>query len=206
MTAESIIIVLLGYLIGSIPFAYLLTKRFGGLDLRREGSRNIGARNAYEVTQKRWIGIVVLVLDLLKGSIPIVLCQIGGHVEFIPFLSGAILLGHCYPIWLKFHGGRGLATGAGIVLVLSPLAVLGWLLFYWFSTKICDNVHVDSVIAIILVVALILVLPASFLSPMKSDFSGLSVITIRESVAVIAAVIVSRHIEPVVQLLRHSSQ
>src|SRR5436305_14159956 len=117
---ETFLFAVAGYLIGSIPVAYLFGKRRHGLDLRQHGSRNIGVRNIYDVTGNKRAAFAVLVLDMHKGIIPLVIMSKTGYCEPISITAAAIVLGHCYPLWLKFQGGRGLATAAAISLLLSP--------------------------------------------------------------------------------------
>src|SRR5438046_2843322 len=105
---ETFLFALAGYFIGSIPVAYLLAKKRHDIDLRREGSGNIGARNVFEVTGNKRIGFAVLLLDMLKGIIPLLILNELDYCSMIPIAAVTIILGHCYPLWLKFHGGRGL--------------------------------------------------------------------------------------------------
>lgn len=125
------IILLVAYLVGAIPCGLLLTRFFGGADIRNAGSGNIGATNVYRVAGKK-LGILTLLGDALKGAIPV------GFVKFglffpewaVAAVAVAAFLGHCYPIYLHFKGGKGVATALGIYLILSPLAVLiAFLLF-----------------------------------------------------------------------------
>jgi glycerol-3-phosphate acyltransferase PlsY len=108
--------IILGYLLGSIPFGLLLTRMSGGGDLRQIGSGNIGATNVLR-TGKKGIAAATLLLDLGKGAAAVLLPE-----WFFPGMAvlGAIgaFLGHCYPVWLKFKGGKGVATMMGIVLAL----------------------------------------------------------------------------------------
>jgi acyl-phosphate glycerol 3-phosphate acyltransferase len=112
------------YLIGGIPFGYLIG-RLRGVDLFREGSGNIGATNAGRVLGRK-VGILVFVLDFLKGALPVALIvPLAGEVEFPELLrvgaAALAFLGHLFPIYLGFRGGKGVATGAGTIVVLVPL-------------------------------------------------------------------------------------
>jgi len=103
---------LLGYAIGSIPFGLLLTRAAGMGDVRQIGSGNIGATNVLR-TGNKGLAAATLVLDLLKGLAPVVIAgQIWGEVGQA-FAAGAAVLGHCFPVWLGFKGGKGVATNAG---------------------------------------------------------------------------------------------
>lgn len=198
MTGEKWVILLAGYMIGSIPFAYLLVRRAVGADLRELGSRNIGARNAYEVTGKGALGIVILLLDFAKGAVPILLAGREASGDLIPWLAFAIVLGHCYPVWLLFHGGRGLATEAGIMLVLSPLLIALWLVSYAVAGKLYQNVHVASFAAIVLSAVLVAVLPDGILDRIRLGFYGETVGQLRLCVLLTLGVIATRHIQPVI--------
>jgi glycerol-3-phosphate acyltransferase PlsY len=112
-----------GYLSGSIPFGVLVASRFAGKDVRAEGSGNIGATNVARVAGKK-LGALVLLLDALKGTGPVLL---GLHLAPAePWLHVAIaaaaFLGHVFPVWLRFKGGKGVATALGVLLVLLPVS------------------------------------------------------------------------------------
>jgi glycerol-3-phosphate acyltransferase PlsY len=114
---------LLGYLLGSIPFGVILTRAFGAGDLRQIGSGNIGATNVLR-TGRKGLAAATLLLDLAKGAAAVLLAGWLFHGHQIP-CAAAVLLGHCYPVWLKFKGGKGVATLMGIVLALHwPIALV----------------------------------------------------------------------------------
>lgn len=121
--------VLLGYLAGSVPFAYLLARR-AGIDVRIAGSGNVGAANVFRTTGA-WRGVVVMLLDVAKGAAAVAVAQWTSTGPALPAASGAAaVVGHIYPIWLRFHGGKGVAVAAGVFGVLSPFATaLAGLLF-----------------------------------------------------------------------------
>jgi glycerol-3-phosphate acyltransferase PlsY len=202
MKAETIIIVLLAYLIGSIPFAYLLAKWSGGLDLRKEGTGNIGARNVYEVTNRKGLGITVLLLDLLKGTVPMILISASRYSGQFPWVAGAIILGHCYPVWLKFHGGRGLATAAGILLAVDPALLVIWLTAYWLASRIRDNVHVDSLAALLIVGGLVWIVPSALLQKTILGIGNIDSWELRWGISAIVVITSSRHVGAVLQLRR----
>ncbi|AGC42825.1 hypothetical protein MYSTI_01477 [Myxococcus stipitatus DSM 14675] len=118
-------LVLLGYLAGSIPFGVLLTRWLRGVDVRQGGSGNIGATNVTRVAGKK-LGALVLVLDALKGALPVALAVrlVPGQPLVHVMVGLAAVLGHVYPVWLKLHGGKGVATALGVLLVLAPWAAL----------------------------------------------------------------------------------
>ena len=119
-----IFIALFGYLLGSVPTGLILTKLFAKVDPRRAGSKNIGATNIFR-TAGKWLGILTLVGDLLKGAIPVIIAIQAGESHLWIAVSGlSAFLGHVFPIFLGFKGGKGVATAMGVYLVVSPVAVL----------------------------------------------------------------------------------
>ena len=126
---DIIIICLISYLMGSIPFGFILTKIFLKKDIREIGSGNIGATNALR-TGNKVLGYSTLVLDILKAIIPVLYVKFY-FSEFIYISSLCVFLGHVFPVWLKFHGGKGVATYVGILFVID--IYLGLLFtFVWF--------------------------------------------------------------------------
>ncbi len=125
-----------GYLLGSIPTAYLLVRWQSRIDLRTAGSGNVGALNSFEVTRSRMVGLGVLMIDLLKGMAAVAVGRwIGGDASSTGFVAAlAAVAGHNFPVWLGGKGGRGLATAAGASLVLGwglvPLWCLAWALAF----------------------------------------------------------------------------
>ena len=111
------IIIIVCYLLGSIPFGFLLTKIFLKKDIRNIGSGNIGATNALR-TGNKLIGYSTLVLDILKAIIPLIFIKIY-YIDFIYVASLCIFLGHVFPVWLKFKGGKGVATYIGILCCIN---------------------------------------------------------------------------------------
>ena len=117
------LLVALGYLSGSIPFGVIITSRFAKKDVRAEGSGNIGATNVARVAGKK-LGALVLLLDAAKGSVPVLLgLWLGPEQPLLHVAIGAAaFLGHVFPVWLKFKGGKGVATALGVLLVLLPIS------------------------------------------------------------------------------------
>ncbi len=136
------------YLLGSIPFGLILAKLFGSADVRKEGSGNIGATNVARVAGPL-AGILTLVLDGAKGAAAVLLAGRYSHDSAMwMIIAGlAALVGHCFPLWLKFKGGKGVATAAGVYLALSPLAFLGGLLVFILVVGFWRYVSLGSVSA-----------------------------------------------------------
>jgi glycerol-3-phosphate acyltransferase PlsY len=119
-----IFISLFGYLLGSIPTGLILAKLFSKVDPRKIGSKNIGATNIFRTAGKS-LGILTLIGDLLKGAIPVVIAIQWGESDLWIALSGLTpFLGHIFPIFLGFRGGKGVATALGVYLIMSPISVL----------------------------------------------------------------------------------
>ena len=111
------IIILISYLLGSIPFGFLLTKIFLNKDIRKIGSGNIGATNALR-TGNKTLGYATLILDILKAVIPVIFVKIY-YSDYLYISSLCVFLGHVFPIWLKFKGGKGVATYVGILCCIN---------------------------------------------------------------------------------------
>src|SRR4030043_491762 len=119
-----IFVALFGYLLGSVPFGLILTKLFSQVDPRKTGSKNIGATNIFRTTGKT-LGILTLIADVLKGVAPIWIANQWGLPDHWIAIAGlSPFLGHVFPIFLGFKGGKGVATAVGIYLPISPVAVL----------------------------------------------------------------------------------
>jgi glycerol-3-phosphate acyltransferase PlsY len=113
--------VFLGYLAGSVPFAFLLARR-AGIDVRVAGSGNVGAANVLRTTGP-WRGVIVMALDVTKGALAVLLAYVTAGGAPVAAASGAAaIVGHIYPVWLRFHGGKGVAVAAGVFSVLTPVA------------------------------------------------------------------------------------
>ncbi len=145
---EDILIVLTGYLIGAIPFGLIYSLYIAGEDVRTKGSGNIGATNVRR--SFGWLpGLTTLFLDMAKGAGPVYLALYFLETgEIIAVLTGAAaIIGHVYPVYLKFSGGKGVATSAGVFLVLAPLPLLGAVLIFLLAVAISRYVSVGSILA-----------------------------------------------------------
>ena len=152
-----------GYLFGSIPFAYLLTRRVAAIDIRQAGSGNVGGYNAYIVTQSKWTGLIVSVLDCLKGLIAVqasLWLFPNSYLSQCLALLGA-LAGHNYSIWLGFKGGRGLATAAGGMLLLGLSYAVIWCVAWFIAKKFKRDILTSNLVAILVTPPILWVLPWS---------------------------------------------
>src|SRR3989454_9377207 len=136
------------YLLGSIPFGLLLAKLFGGADVRKAGSGNIGATNVARVAGPL-AGILTLAFDTGKGAAAVWLA--GGvtneSATLMMIAAFAVLLGHCFPVWLKFKGGKGVATALGVFFFLCPLSAVSALLLFLLCVAYWRYVSLGSVAA-----------------------------------------------------------
>ncbi len=163
MTKLVLIIVVVSYLLGSIPFGYLLVWMFRGLDVRKTGSGNIGATNVAR-TGSKGLAIATLFLDALKGyaavwiahmlivqsAQPSVIPMVGELVDVVMTLAGlTAIVGHMYPVWLRFKGGKGVATAAGAFTALAPRAMLFALIAFALVVALTRYVSLGSIVAAI---------------------------------------------------------
>jgi glycerol-3-phosphate acyltransferase PlsY len=151
-----------GYLLGSVPTAYLIVRRSKGIDIRNNGSGNVGAYNSYDVTQSKSIGIIVGLLDGLKGFIVAYASGplLGGSFVIQSAALCAALLGHNYPIWLRFHGGRGLAPAAGGMCAIGLSYTLVWGLTWVLAYMSVKDILKANIVAIILSPIVLMLIPA----------------------------------------------
>ena len=129
---EYIIVAFVSYLMGSIPFGFVLTKVFLKKDIRDIGSGNIGATNALR-TGNKFVGYITLILDISKAVIPVIFVKFN-YPDLLFIASLCAFLGHVFPIWLKFKGGKGVATYVGILfsinIILGAVFVISWLIVF----------------------------------------------------------------------------
>lgn len=138
--------ILLGYLAGSVPFAYLLARR-RGIDVRTAGSGNVGAANVLRTTGA-WRGVIVMALDLGKGMAAVALATLlAGGTALIALSGAAAIVGHIYPVWLKFHGGKGVAVAAGVFTLLSPAAAAAAAVLFLVTAWVTRYVSLASIAA-----------------------------------------------------------
>jgi glycerol-3-phosphate acyltransferase PlsY len=171
--------ILAGYLIGSIPFALLLARYWGTRDLHRTGSGNIGAANVFRASGAA-AGTLVAMLDIAKGAASVLLAErmtaSGGTVAAA---GVAAVVGHVYPLWLRFRGGKGVATSCGVFGVLAPFAMLTALTAFGCGVYVTRYVSLGSVIG------------AVALPPVMLAFGSQAAIVTAAATA--AALVVFRH-------------
>ncbi|HQY21437.1 MAG TPA: glycerol-3-phosphate acyltransferase [Ignavibacteria bacterium] len=187
------------YLIGSIPTAYILVKLKYKKNLTEEGSGNIGARNTLDVTQSKSDGVIVLLVDLLKGLLPslflIMYSELNREEMIIPLTL--LVAGHNFSIWLKFKGGRGLSTAAGVFIAVDFLIVLIWLAAYFLAEVFVKNVNVSTVIALLILPLAFIIFPGfilNFINPLLTGYNEQAFCLIL--VISVCTVIILKHIKP----------
>ena len=192
---------LLGYLVGSFPTAYIFVKLNSQIDIRQAGSGNVGARNAFDVSGSKIVGLVVLLIDVLKGTGAVLLSLLFFGNEFWIIASGGIgaIMGHNFSLWMKFKGGKGLATTSGVMLLLGWMYIVIWLVLYFIMQQFIKHVHLSSVIASVLSPIFLIIIPERWMTAVLffphrfSDVFWMCVIS--------SFIIIIRHIEPIKEFI-----
>jgi glycerol-3-phosphate acyltransferase PlsY len=147
------LIVTAGYLAGSLPFGYLTARFVAGIDIRKEGSGNIGATNIGRVLGAKW-GVLVLFLDCLKGLLPVLVTPLllpesavphAGHLQVL--VGMCTVVGHMFPVWLRFRGGKGVATALGVVIAIGGWSTLVAFAVFALSLALFRIVSLSSIVA-----------------------------------------------------------
>lgn len=185
-----IVFPMIGYLVGAIPFGLVIGK-MAGIDVRKEGSCNIGATNVNRVLGRK-LGALTLLCDCAKGFLPMWLAGSflpeSASREFVVVLTGVMaVVGHMFPVYLRFSGGKGVATGLGVFLFLSPPTIAISLVVFLASVKFSGFVSVGSLVA-------------SALAPLWLYLLGASKLAIG-SATVIAVLIWAKHHENIKRLI-----
>lgn len=194
--------VALGYLIGSVPAAYLVVRWKARIDIRHAGSGNVGTLNSFLVTRSKLVGGLVLLLDLSKGLLAV---WVAGALPGEGFglraaAASAAVLGHNYPVWLAFRGGRGLACAAGAFLAISWPVVPAWLAAWGAGYLWMRAVNPANALATVVVLCCALALPAQWVAQVAPE--GADVTGYRAFVVAVMMIILARHISPVTEFLR----
>lgn len=199
------------YAIGSFPTAFVILKKRHGKNIMEEGSGNVGAMNSFDVTGSKFTGIAVFLLDFLKGLIPVGILIFAFNFEFPFIILPAVLLviGHNYSIFLRFKGGRGLATAAGVSVLINFWLVVIWGAGFLITYLIKKNVHWANVAATILAPIAALFFPGILMDTTYGYIPGQSdgyYTALKELLFVfsssISLIILLRHINPIVELLK----
>ena len=158
---EYLLSAIIGYLFGSIPSAYLILKKKKGIDITNAGTGNVGAMNSYEITNSKSIGLLVLFLDFIKAVIPVFIIILFLESSFLMASISVLfaIFSHCFNPWLKFKGGRGLATAAGGSAIIFPFLLIAWILFWVLVYLIKKDIHIANILATILSLVSVLASP-----------------------------------------------
>jgi acyl phosphate:glycerol-3-phosphate acyltransferase len=208
-----LLVVIIAYLIGSIPFGYLIVRAREGSDIRETGSGGTGATNVSRRAGKA-AGVVTLVLDALKGAAAVAIAklvlglpivgeagQIGPAQQdehwWIAAAAIAVILGHIFPVWLRFRGGKGVATGVGVFMMLTPIVVAMTAVVFVVVVTLTRYVSLGSILAAAAIPLLVL-LQHEFVRPVES------LAPIMSAAVAGAALIVFAHRENIGRLMRGS--
>ncbi|MEA3498542.1 MAG: glycerol-3-phosphate 1-O-acyltransferase PlsY [Campylobacterota bacterium] len=158
-TNPNIIFYIVAYLVGSIPFGMILAKKYAGVNVQESGSKSIGATNVLRVVKQtnpalaKKLGIATVLLDAIKGAIVIGIAMIYGmSIETLWAIAVMAVLGHCYSIYLNFEGGKGVATGLGVFLVLIPIPTIIGAIVWGFCAKVLKISSISSLLGLVGVV------------------------------------------------------
>lgn len=196
-------IILLSYLLGSIPWAFIIVKLFYSEDLRKKGTGNIGAMNSYDITGKKWIGIAVFILDCIKGIATIILARLvsNDNVLIISLAGFFVILGHNYSLFMKFKGGRGLSSAVGVSLMINPLLIIIWALIWVIEFYLINrNVHIANTAATVLSPAILIIIPEYLIMTLMFIPNVNREMLIFLSIAICILILI-RHIKPLYELL-----
>jgi glycerol-3-phosphate acyltransferase PlsY len=146
---------LIAYLVGGIPFGYLIAKYFAGINIKEHGSGNIGATNVLRVLKEKdpklakKLGALTLALDALKGAVVLLIAKMMGVCDAVLWgMAVFAVIGHCFSIYLKFEGGKGVATTAGVMAVMAPLALIVGLIVWFIMAKSVKISSLSSLISL----------------------------------------------------------
>ncbi|MBL7976194.1 MAG: glycerol-3-phosphate acyltransferase [Candidatus Kapabacteria bacterium] len=202
-----LISIIIAYLLGCVPTAYWLVKRKTGMDIRHEGTGNIGARNSYDVTGNKMLGIAVMLIDVAKGALAVAIpIWLGGNFFAISLAGVFVVIGHCFNAFMSFKGGRGLATAAGVALMVNPLALILWVLMYFTAFVIIRrDVHVGSVAGTLATPMLLYTAPTPLVQ-MLMFVPNADITQFKLMVFMISIIIFFRHIEPMRELFKKMAE
>ncbi|WP_323644824.1 glycerol-3-phosphate 1-O-acyltransferase PlsY [Aliarcobacter butzleri] len=197
LTNQNIVFYLLAYLIGSIPFGLILAKTFAGVDIKSQGSKSIGATNVLRVVKQtnpslaKKLGIATVLLDALKGTLVLLVgIYYGVSNETLWAIAVLAVLGHCYSIYLGLEGGKGVATGLGVYIVLIPYSTLIGAVVWIVCAKVLKISSLSSLLGLVAAV-----ISAIFI------YNGLGVNS-NIPMYLIAFIILYKHIPNIVRLIK----
>ncbi|EPP1572499.1 glycerol-3-phosphate 1-O-acyltransferase PlsY [Campylobacter lari] len=194
---ENLIIYLLAYLIGAIPFGLLLAQIFAKTNIKNAGSKSIGATNVLRVVKEsdpklaKTLAVATIVLDVLKGIIPILVTKFLGYDENILWTMAVLaVFGHCFSPYLKFEGGKGVATGAGVLAVFLPFEIISAVLAWFIIGKVFKISSLASLGALVVLII------TSFIF-----HYDMPVINTHAPIFTIAFIVIYKHIPNILRLI-----
>lgn len=201
-----LICAIIGYALGSIPTGYLVLRKAKGIDITKTGTGNVGAMNSFEITNSKIIGLLVLLIDALKGllSVYIPILFLRGDFAYPAIALIFAVFSHCFNPWLQFKGGRGLATALGGTILLFPFLPIIWLTIWVCIYAIKRDILIANIWAVIL--SPIIVLSSNdivyyYSFPRADSMSSLMFFT-----AALMIVIFIKHIDPLIEILNKSKR
>lgn len=194
---ENLIIYLLAYLVGAVPFGLLLAQIFAKTNIKNAGSKSIGATNVLRVVKEsdpklaKTLAIATIVLDALKGIVPILVAKFLGYDENILWTMAVLaVFGHCFSPYLKFEGGKGVATGAGVLAVFLPFEIISAVLAWLIIGKVFKISSLASL------GALVVLITTSFIF-----HYDIPVINTHAPIFIIAFIVIYKHIPNILRLI-----
>jgi len=195
---QNIILYMSAYFISAIPFGLILAKVFGGVDIRKAGSGNIGATNVLRVLKEKdpilakKLSIATLVLDALKGALIVLIAKaLGANQGVLWTIAVLSVIGHCFSPFLKFEGGKGVATSLGVFLVMLPIETIIAVTVWFIVGKVLKISSISSLIALVVFIA------SSYIVHPK-----LPEIEVHTPIWIIAFIVLYKHIPNIIRLLK----
>jgi acyl phosphate:glycerol-3-phosphate acyltransferase len=191
-----------GYLLGSIPTGYILLKKTKGIDITQTGSGNVGAYNSYEISNSKFTGLLVMIIDALKGLLSVYIPLLLFPLDFI-FPAVALffaVFSHCFNPWIKLRGGRGLATGAGGSLLLFPFAFVIWVVLWviiYLTKRDILFANIWATAATLIIILLDIKVAFKYAFPSPDSMSTLALFAIG-----LLTLIFIKHIDPLRELIQ----
>jgi len=194
---------LIGFILGSFPTAYVFLKYLKGIDVTKEGSGNVGAMNSFDVTKSKVLGLLIFFIDALKGLLSVFIIILIFPESFVLCAVSLLsaIFSHCYNPWLKFKGGRGLATGAGGTALLFPVVLVLWLILWAIVYAMRKDIHFANIWASLM--SLIIIFTSSDIAikytfPRATETDNLILFLLG-----LFIIILTKHIEPLINLIEN---
>jgi len=203
---EYLISLVIGLVFGSFPTAYIFLKKFKQIDITENGSGNVGAMNSFRLSKSKSIGLIVLIIDFIKGLATVWLIGLIFGDIFLYKVIGLIgaVLSHCYSFWIRFKGGRGLATAAGGAVLISYPTMIVWVVMWLITFIFRRNIHFSN-FASTLLTAILTYTSADVLNRL-SNRPAESSIEFSIPVSIVIIIILTRHIEPIKNYIKQQAE